>query len=49
MQRTLWVMVLLAGGLLACGKENESPQKAAAAKSKPAGQGAATACIEVER
>lgn len=37
------MMVWLAMGLVACGSGNESPQAVTAAKSKPAGQGAATA------
>ena len=43
MQRALWVMVSLAAGLAACGRDNGSPPAVTAAKSKPAGQGAATA------
>ena len=44
MRQLLWVTVVLAGGLAACDKANESPSKAvAAAKAKPAGQGATTA------
>jgi hypothetical protein len=44
LHRAFWMMVLLlAGGLAACGKPNEPPSPAAVAKSKPAGRGAATA------
>ena len=43
MQRVFGVMVLLAAALVACEKPNEAKPAAAAAKSKPAGQGAASA------
>ena len=43
MQRAFWLMILLAGALAACDKGKEAPAKAPAAKSRPAGQGAATA------
>lgn len=43
MQHTFWLMALLAGALAACDKGNDSPPKAATAKTRPAGQGAASA------
>ena len=43
MQRALWMMVLLVGGLAACDKSSEPPSKAAAGKSRPASQGADSA------
>lgn len=43
LQRAIWMLALTASGLAACGKADEPAPQAAVAKSKPAGQGAATA------